>query len=649
MTEEPRRVGRYRLVRCIGQGGMGRVWLARDDLLERDVAVKEVALQADPTGAEAGRQGRRTLREAQAAARFDHPNVVPVYDVVTAQGRPWIVMQYVPSRSLHRVVTDDGPLDPPTVARIGLEIVEALRAAHRAGVLHRDVTPRNVLITADGRALLGDFGVASIEGVAAMSQSWGITASPQYVAPERVRHGESTPATDLWALGATLYAAVEGRPPYTRPGTVATLLALATEPPDPMRRAGPLAPVIAALLHRDTRRRTTADEAARSLRKIAGPTAARSRPVPDPATGPDGADDATRPVPGPDGVTRALPGPAEATQPLGDLSQVTQPLADPAAATEPPADLGQVTEPLGDLTQATQPLGGRGGYAQRAAGGPAPAPADDVTSAPARTAIREMLAGRSSDASTGDRPARRTALTFAAAVLALGAVAAATTFGVRATLGGLRNAAGGTGGGATASGAAPAPAPVPTRPPAPTVTPPPPAAPCLAPPGPDAERPAEAVTAAPDGPYALPRGWLWHADATGFTVGLPGEWLRFRDGEVVCLRDPRLDRVLAVEVGREPVPDPVRHWTDEAERLVDVGALPGYRKISIGPLIRSGGAAEWEYTWDPPDGERQHALRTLANRGRSGGYELTWVASDVEWSTDTAFYRLVSASFRPAG
>ncbi|MFI2712336.1 protein kinase [Micromonospora sp. NPDC018662] len=631
-------MGRYRLVRCVGQGGMGRVWLARDELLDRDVAVKEVLPRAGSSPQETAELHDSTLREARAAARLDHPNVVRVHDVITADGRPWIVMQYVPSRSLHRIVTDDGPLPPRVVARIGVELVEALRAAHRVGVLHRDVTPRNVLVTADGRALLGDFGVAAVEGAAALSRSWGITATPQYVAPERVRQGLSSPGTDLWALGATLYTAVEGRPPYRRDGTMATLLAMATEPPDRMRRAGPLAPVVAGLLARDERQRLTAGEAARMLRRTAGldgrrglgrlrppPRSAEGvdrRPADAPPPSPAAGADRTRPTPAAD-VTRALP--SGEVVPAADVTQLL-----PSGEVTQVLPSGEVTQalPAGDVTQVLSD-GGRGSRGADAV------PEHDVPS----------LGGP--DRRTG----WRSAATLATVLVALAAAGGVAVGGVRTVLGEWRD---GTGGPASTT-AEPGPTSAGSAPPGPTragASPPPvgavaePGAPCLT-------RPAGSVPVAaggaPAGGSRLPTGWVWHRDRAGFAVALPAGWTRDVDGAVVCLRDPAGTRVLAVQVGGAPAADPSGSWRREAERLRAAGGLPGYERISIGPVIRPGGAAEWEYRWDGPGG-RLHARRLVANGTGSGSrHRLVWVTADERWSAEQEAYRVVLASFRRPG
>ncbi|WP_306209519.1 serine/threonine-protein kinase [Actinoplanes sp. RD1] len=258
--------GRYRLLDPVGTGGMGRVWLARDEMLHREVAVKEIIPPAWMTPAEQARLRDLTLREARSAARIDHPHVVKIYDVVHTGDQPWIVMEYVPSRSLYDIVGQDGPLPPAEAARVGSAVLEAITAAHGAGVLHRDIKPHNVLIGPGGRVVLTDFGLATFADDGAVTGPGVVVGSPHYVAPERARDGTSTVESDLWSFGATLYAAVEGRSPYARESAMATLTALATEPPDPPVRAGSLAPVLAGLLRRDPADRLTAPEAARLLR-----------------------------------------------------------------------------------------------------------------------------------------------------------------------------------------------------------------------------------------------------------------------------------------------------------------------------------------------------------------------------------------------
>lgn len=261
---------------------MGRVWKARDLMLHRDVAIKELVPPPGLTEDERRQMRERSLREARAIARLNHVNVIRIFDVLRTDGDPWIVMEYVPSRSLQDVLAKDGPLPPVRVAEIGLGVLGALRAAHRAGVVHRDVKPGNVLlglvpegVEAKPRIVLTDFGLATVPGDPAVTRTGLVLGSPAYIAPERARDGTAGPESDLWSLGATLYAAVEGQPPYARPSAMATLAALATEPVPPPKRAGPLKPVLMGLLRKDPASRISAEEAELLLRRVAGRRARR--------------------------------------------------------------------------------------------------------------------------------------------------------------------------------------------------------------------------------------------------------------------------------------------------------------------------------------------------------------------------------------
>ncbi|TDD25493.1 serine/threonine-protein kinase [Nonomuraea diastatica] len=263
--------GRYRLLAELGRGGMGTVWRGHDELLDRQVAVKELSMP-HRSGPEREVLLGRTMREARLSARLSHPNIAVVYDVVEADERPWIVLQYVPSRSLGDVIRERGPLPATTVARIGLNLLEALRAAHTKGIVHRDVKPANVLMTDDGHAVLTDFGLATtLDDQAHLTREGIVLGTPAYIAPERARGGPSTPQADLWSLGATLYEAVEGRSPFGNGGALATLSAVLTSSPAPLRQAGPLAPVITGLLDKDPGRRIGAAEAHQELLRVAEP------------------------------------------------------------------------------------------------------------------------------------------------------------------------------------------------------------------------------------------------------------------------------------------------------------------------------------------------------------------------------------------
>ncbi|WP_243725467.1 serine/threonine-protein kinase [Actinomadura rubrisoli] len=288
--------GRYRLLAELGRGGMGVVWRARDEVLDRDVAVKEVP--APPGLDEHGRPALplRAVREARSAARLSHPSVVTVFDVVEEDGRPWVVMELVHARSLLEVTRRDGPLPPERAARIGRQIAGALGAAHAAGILHRDVKPGNVLVGPGDRAVLSDFGIAVIEGDAGLTQPGTLLGSPAYIAPERIRGEPALPASDLWALGATLFAAVTGRPPFQRDDPVAVFGAVLSEEPVVPPYAGPLRPVLEGLLDKDPERRLRADAAEAMLLAIGGDEQAPADLAPDAGSALTRADTA-RPAP----------------------------------------------------------------------------------------------------------------------------------------------------------------------------------------------------------------------------------------------------------------------------------------------------------------------------------------------------------------
>ncbi|MFE9675977.1 serine/threonine-protein kinase [Streptomyces sp. NPDC006259] len=261
--------GRYRLVDAIGSGGMGRVWRAHDELLHRAVALKELTAALYVSESDRSVLLARTRAEARAAARINHSAVVTVHDVLEHDGRPWIVMELVEGRSLADAVKEDGRVEPTEAARIGLWVLRALRAAHTAGVLHRDVKPGNVLLADDGRVLLTDFGIAQIEGDTTITRTGEVVGSVDFLAPERVRGHDPGPSSDLWALGATLYTAVEGRSPFRRTSPLSTMQAVVEEEAAEPRSAGPLAPVIAALLRKDPAARPDTAGAERLLAEAA--------------------------------------------------------------------------------------------------------------------------------------------------------------------------------------------------------------------------------------------------------------------------------------------------------------------------------------------------------------------------------------------
>jgi serine/threonine protein kinase len=275
--------GRYRLDRSIGSGGMGTVWQGTDELLGREVAVKEVRFPPEVGESEQAELRERTLREARATARLSHPNVVTTYDVVEDDGRPYIVMELLPARSLSEVLREDGPLPPHRVAEIGVALLSALETSHAQGVVHRDVKPGNVLVMPDGRAVLTDFGIATMAGDPALTSTGVVLGSPAYMSPERARGRAPGPEADLWSLGATLYAAAEGRPPYDAENALGILTKVISDPVQPPRVDGPLRDAILGLLAKDPAERMDFGTCRALLAKAAADRTTGATPVPSEA------------------------------------------------------------------------------------------------------------------------------------------------------------------------------------------------------------------------------------------------------------------------------------------------------------------------------------------------------------------------------
>src|SRR5438270_6680014 len=262
--------GRYRLGERLGRGGMGVVWAARDELLARPVAVKEVKLPASVDPDERALLRERTLREARTAARLDHPCAVRMFDVCEEDEQAYLVMELIEGRTLSDVIRDEGPIAPARAAEMGVCLLDALMAAHAAGIVHRDVKPGNVLVRPDGRVTLTDFGIASTADDPSITSTGLLLGSPAYIAPERARGGSPEPPSDLWSLGATLYTAVEGRPPFDHRDPVATLTAVVTDDPEPCRLAGPgLGPLLLRLLDKDPAHRPEPEVIRHVLRAVA--------------------------------------------------------------------------------------------------------------------------------------------------------------------------------------------------------------------------------------------------------------------------------------------------------------------------------------------------------------------------------------------
>jgi len=579
--------GRYRLREPVGTGGMGRVWLARDEMLDRDVAVKEFVPPEWMTDEEKARLKDRTLREARSAARLNHPNVVQIYDVVHADGQPWIVMEYVPSRSLHQVLTEDGPFDPVAAARIGLHVLDALSAAHDAGVLHRDIKPHNVLISEGGRVVLTDFGLATFVDDGSVTGPGLIVGSPQYVSPERARDGASTVESDLWSFGATLYAAVEGRSPYARESAMATLMALATEQPDPPEFAGLLAPVLTGLLRRDPEARLTAAEVDRRLRMIIA--TADGEPV---------VVDRERAL--------TVPAPRSTRQGQGRAEVAAMPgaPATPAVRAAPPVPVRSVP-------------------AQRTSAGPvspAPAPAEAPGVA---------------------TPSRRFPLVAAVltAVAVLGAAGLMAGYLIQRD---DNRPPPMVFPGVAMRSTTPVPS---SRPPAVGGFSP---AACDRTMSSDAPETPQKDAARGVSGFALYPGWSYFTDGTGFHMPVPDHWTYQKVGTTYCFRDPDGGRLMTLDVGRKPSADPMQACRKEAARLVAAGAVPGYRLIELEPRPLLNKAADWEYQYLAPDRTLEHVqTRWFATNGKA--YAISWQARDVDWSGDFAKISMVLSTFYEDG
>ncbi|MGY5013026.1 serine/threonine-protein kinase [Streptomyces sp. 900105755] len=428
VTEEPGRerviAGRYRLLSPLGEGGMGTVWRARDEVLGRDVAVKEVRAPAGLPGSDVERMYARLEREAWAAARVANRNVVTVYDVAMEGGRPWIVMELIPGVSLADVLEAEGPMSPQRAAGVGAEVLSALRAAHAAGVLHRDVKPGNVLLSNDGRVVLTDFGIATVEGSSALTMTGEVIGSPEFLAPERALGRAFGPESDLWSLGVLLYAAVEGASPFRQDTPLSTLRAVVDEELPPPYRAGPLAPVIEGLLRKDPAARISAEQAERDLRLVAAggtPGTAATVPVPGPYEAPTLVARQTRPF----SPTPPMPTPADNRPPANGRG------GDRRAGTVLIIGLVLVVLALGGLTYALL-NGGNGGDGGNNAGArqsasnlssPAPShssraasksPSASASSSAPEQSVKVRVAGSRTDYSGACPPSTAQAPTFTA-------------------------------------------------------------------------------------------------------------------------------------------------------------------------------------------------------------------------------------------
>ncbi|GAA2100054.1 hypothetical protein GCM10009841_14410 [Microlunatus panaciterrae] len=327
--------GRYRLVELVGSGGMGVVWKAWDDRLHRAVALKLLHQQAQLSDAESELATQRAMREARITARLHHRHAVPVFDVVEHEGQPCLIMQFVPSHPLSAVLRDRGTLEPAEAAAIGVQVASALAAAHQVGIVHRDVKPGNVLIAEDGSAMISDFGISRAMGDVSLTTTGLVHGTPAYLSPEVARGEESSSKSDVFSLGATLYAAIEGAPPFGKDqNSMALLHKVASGDFEPPRRSGRLTPVLESMLSVDPADRPSMTEVASLLADVGGvsaesggiePTVAFPAAAAEPAAGEPPTATPTTVSP-----TTRTPG-AEAYPPAGEAAAVA------GARTWPPA------------------------------------------------------------------------------------------------------------------------------------------------------------------------------------------------------------------------------------------------------------------------------------------------------------------------
>lgn len=700
---------RYQLTRLLGNGGMGRVWLAQDVKLDRRVAVKEIIPPKGLSPREREEVRLRTLREARTAASLSHPNVVRVFDTMNIDDQPWIVMEYVPSRSLQEVIDQDGPLSPERVCEIGLSVLAALRAAHATGVLHRDVKPGNVLLAEDGRVVLTDFGLATFDGDAQVTRTGLILGSPQYISPERASKGVSLPESDLWSFGATMYAAVEGRAPYARANALATLTALVTEDPDPAPHSGPLQPVLDALLRKDPTQRPTALAVERQLRRILADSRAKSGAPPlqvqrrialrkprrakaEAATPKPVKGQPAKPPATPPGIPPATPAPAPATM-------VVPPSAVPAAAatmlvphtaapTQPPAQpptvvgLDAATTAMPHLDAATSVVPAAAAATSILRSGPATPVRPKTPIFEPQTALIEPRTtsvdlphppATPGNSTPGPGVTVRGATTAAgiaagiAARAATGAAMAATTSAVIAVRGAWRQhrflrfviiavalavavaILATTVDSSGDSSGEPSKKPGSAGSAGPSTQARTSAAPSVAAaaagPGTSGSTTTGTPTQTASG-FALPPGWETHQDPTGFQVAVPQGWTESRRSTQVYFREPNGVRYLLIDQTSQPLSDPVADWTNQEQQRS--WTYPGYSRVGITAVNYFRTCADWEFTYNYEDGTRVHVIDRGFVTGPTHGYAIYWLAPEADWQSSLGYFANFAASFRPA-
>jgi tRNA A-37 threonylcarbamoyl transferase component Bud32 len=666
--------GRYELLDRIGQGAMGTVWRARDRVLARDVAVKEVRLPDLMPARDRAILRERTLREARVSAKLSHPCVVTVHDVIETDGTPWIVMELVAARSLERVLAEDGPLPPRRVAETGIMLLGALASAHAAGIVHRDVKPGNVLLTRDGRAVLTDFGIAAVDGDPALTQTGMVVGTPGFCAPERIRGAPASPASDLWSLGATLYAAVEGRGPFDGHGSpMAVLTSIVHSDPPPPRSAGPLEAVIGALMSKDPAQRPDAARARELLTGAAAalgaaPSAVGADPTPvsdgpgwaSASDGPGWASAKTDPAgfPASDEAT-AVAGPGLAALPPGArpgaflASPPSEPCAGAAGTAQFPAGPGALPISSRPEPFPASPRPGpalipaNAGPALIPAGATLAGPAVGLASLPVSIGAAPLPASSGaapSPASTGIPPlptSMGTAPLPASIGAAPSASMAAAPFPARAGAG-------------TSAGAGPAgrPAARPLGVPRLLVLGLAGAAVILA--GLVWWLVASGAAATAGGP--LPAGYRWYtrpvgtAGAPGFTMAAPAGWQAHRRGAATYLRNPASGGIIGVTLTPATAGGPVREARTLERAALARGTFTSYRRIAITPILLRGRlAGAWRFSYRPPGAGVMQGLVVITQVTAPGGdrpYELMAAAPTASWPQTRNAFAEAARTFR---
>jgi eukaryotic-like serine/threonine-protein kinase len=645
--------GRYRLEAPIGRGAMGVVWRARDQLLDRDVAIKEVQIADTLTDEERATAFQRTLREAKTAARLNHPAVVTVYDVAEDEGRPWIVMQLVHAQSLDQVLAASGPLSPRRAAEMARQLLSALSVAHAAGVLHRDVKPSNVLLGSDDRAVLTDFGIATFQDDPKLTQTGMVMGSPGFTAPERIRGEDASPASDLWSLGATVYAAVEGHGPFDqRGGAITTMSAIINEEAPEAPEAGALGPVIAALLRREPTDRPDASAAARMITDVlprlpdrapgAPPgyeATALSASSPPPGPAPPGSPVAVSPgLPG--AVRPRAPQPGEVAFDYGPT--VIKPPDSPAATTGPPDGI-QASAPTAPTTpqpsQGSWGAGASSGYAPGGSAGSAArpeGPPPDFSSWYNQSPRSGASPGGQGGSGSGYPPPagygaagwqgqapqqaqgspawsgaeyapsrrKRSGLGWKAAVVALAIVGAAAGAATVVLLhhdhsGSPQGQGSGTGSASgSASGSSSATLPPPTL------------------------QIIDAINKPATGP--LPSGWTTTSqpaaanETAGFSIAAPTSWQKTTSGYQTYLRDPANSNT---NILIDLTPHTYQDMLQEARYIESqsIPHFPGYHRVGMAATnVRGVTGSWWKFTWNNK-GVPQEALDVLFVAHTSAG------------------------------